>query len=325
MKIKKYLLAFTGIIFILFISGLTGLKAQTVTDIDGNVYNTVTIGTQTWMDENLKTTRYNDGTIIPLVGDSMILIRGRGGSRLISLWEYLTTSAYCWYDNNKDYKDMYGALYNAYAVNTKKLCPTGWHVPTADEWGALITYLGGASVAGGKLKEIDTIYWNAPNIGATNETGFTALPGGLRSITGKFYYFGYQGVWYSSTEASGGRGGGGNVGRSLQNDNNGIFYKGLLKNSGSSVRCICGNIPSGINYMNSEIMILYPNPANDRLYLKNINLANTLIMIYDLQGKKVLDRKVDSESIDISNLSNGIYIVKLVCPEITVITKFIKE
>jgi uncharacterized protein (TIGR02145 family) len=323
MNTKMFLKIFIGIIWL--ISGLAVSKAQTVTDIDGNVYNTVTIGTQTWMAENLKTTKYNDGTPIPLVGDSMILIKGRGGSRLMSLWESLTTGAYCWYSDNKDYKDMYGALYNAYVVNTNKLCPTGWHVPAEAEWDALITYLGGIFIAGGKLKEIDTIYWNAPNIGATNETGFTALPGGLRSITGTYSGFGHQGVWYSSTKSTGGRGGNINLARSLKYDNSEVFYTRMNENCGVSVRCISGDISSGINYMNSETMILYPNPANEKLYLKNSNYTNATILIFDLQGKQVLIKKIDSESIDISKLRKGIYIAKVVFPEKIMIAKFIKE
>jgi uncharacterized protein (TIGR02145 family) len=139
----------------------------TVADIDGNIYHTVTIGTQTWMVENLKTTKYNDGTDIPNVTNST--------------WPDLTTPAYCWYLNDAaTYKATYGALYNWYAVNTGKLCPAGWHVPTDAEWTTLTNYLGGENVAGGKLKETGTSHWQDPNVGATNIVGFTALPGGSR-------------------------------------------------------------------------------------------------------------------------------------------------
>ena len=136
----------------------------TATDIDGNVYHTVTIGTQIWMVENLKTTRYNDGSPIPFVTDS-------------SSWSNLTTPGYCWYNNDTTNKNTYGALYNWFAVNTGKLAPTGWHVPTDDEWTTLTTYLGGESIAGGKLKETGTTHWRTPNAGATNEIGFTASSG----------------------------------------------------------------------------------------------------------------------------------------------------
>ena len=134
-----------------------------VKDIDGNIYHTVTIGNQVWMVENLKTTRYNDGTAIPNVTDS-------------SVWSKLSTPAYCWYNNDaSSYKATYGALYNWYAVNVQKLCPKGWHVASNAEFYALNSFLDGEC---GKLKEAGTIHWYSPNKGATNETGFTALPGG---------------------------------------------------------------------------------------------------------------------------------------------------
>jgi uncharacterized protein (TIGR02145 family) len=163
--------------------------APTLTDIDGNVYSTVTIGTQTWMAENLKTTKYNDDTAVPNVTDE-------------TEWANLTTGAYCWYDNNASaYKATYGALYNWYAINTGKLCPTGWHVPSDAEWLTLENYLGGEDVAGGKLKEAGTTHWLSPNTGATNETGFTGLPGGFRWDWGtEFWPIGQSGFWWLATE-----------------------------------------------------------------------------------------------------------------------------
>jgi uncharacterized protein (TIGR02145 family) len=137
-------------------------------DIDGNVYDTVQIGTQLWMKSNLKTTKYNDGTVIPNVIDNTV-------------WMGLTTGARTYYNNDSiTYKPTYGALYNWFAVNTGKLCPIGWHVPTDEEWTVLSDFLGGADVAGGKMKTTGTEYWNAPNEGATNESGFNGLPGGYR-------------------------------------------------------------------------------------------------------------------------------------------------
>jgi uncharacterized protein (TIGR02145 family) len=161
---------------------------NTVTDIDGNIYHTVTIGTQVWMVENLKTTKYRDGSHVPIVKD-------------YTEWMILTTPGYCWYDNNQaTYKGTYGALYNWHAVNTGKLCPTGWHVPTDAEWVSLMNYLGGLSEAGGKLKELGTAHWDSPNSGATNETGFTALAAGCRGIDGSFILIGQRGAWWSVTE-----------------------------------------------------------------------------------------------------------------------------
>lgn len=147
----------------------------TVTDIDSNEYKTVLIGDQCWMAENLKTTKYNDG----------VYLTYRFSNKE---WYEKETPAYCWYNNNYDkYGEIYGALYNWYAVNTGKLCPAGWRVPTKDEWSILSDFLGGSSEAGSKLKQSGTKYWESPNSEASNITGFTALPGGYRS--------GYDGLY----------------------------------------------------------------------------------------------------------------------------------
>jgi len=161
----------------------------TMTDQDGNVYKTVTIDSQTWMAENLRTTKYNDGTAIPNVTD--------GGK-----WATLTTGAYCNHNNTADNVTIatYGRLYNWYAANTGKLAPKGWHVPTDAEWTQLSDYLGGAFDAGGKLKETGTTHWLSPNEGATNETGFTALPVSGRNFDGSFSPLGYGGNLWSISE-----------------------------------------------------------------------------------------------------------------------------
>jgi uncharacterized protein (TIGR02145 family) len=162
---------------------------QTVTDADGNRYQTVTIGKQVWMSENLKTTKYNDGTAIPLVTDN-------------TEWGK-ATPGYCWYNNDQaTYGNTYGAIYNWHTVRTGKLCPVGWHVPTDKEWTILTTYLGGESIAGGKLKETGFNHWFSPNTGASNEAGFTALPGGNRHFNGSFNYIGNFGYWWSGPEGT---------------------------------------------------------------------------------------------------------------------------
>ncbi len=158
-----------------------------LTDIDGNVYNTVTIGNQIWMRENLKTTRYSDGKDIPWVSDR-------------TAWDNLTTPGYCWYENSDSLGAIYGALYNWYTVSTGKLCPKGWHVPIDDEWTILTSFLGGEEVAGEKLKEPGTNHWESQNNRATNETGFTALPGGYRNYNGRFDNIVNFGYWWSATE-----------------------------------------------------------------------------------------------------------------------------
>lgn len=169
----------------------TGNTVQngTVTDIDGNVYKTVTIGTQTWMAENLKVTKYRNGDPIPNI-------------TVNSTWAALTSGAYCWYNNSAPNKTIYGALYNWYAVvDSRNLAPTGWHIPTDAEWTTLTTSLGGESVSGGKLKEAGTTHWISPNTGATNSSGFTALPGGFRVKDDRFFDgMGEYGLWWSNTE-----------------------------------------------------------------------------------------------------------------------------
>jgi uncharacterized protein (TIGR02145 family) len=165
-------------------------SGATVTDVDGNIYKTVTIGSQVWMKENLKTTKFKDGTTIPLVTDK-------------ESWPNLLTPGYCWYNNDATTnKDSYGGLYNWYTVNTGKLCPDSWHVPSEDEWTTLINKLGGVQVAGGKLKEFGSSHWASPNTDANNEVGFSALPGGYRliAINIMFSNIGICGYWWSSTE-----------------------------------------------------------------------------------------------------------------------------
>jgi uncharacterized protein (TIGR02145 family) len=139
------------------------------------------------MVRNLKTTKYNDGTSIPVVIDA-------------TSWNNLSTPACCWQNNDPARKVTYGVLYNWYVVNTGKLCPTGWHVPTDKEWTRLTDYLGGENVAGGKLKESGFSHWISPNTGATNETYFSALPGGCRlnGPDGLFDSLGEIGCWWSN-------------------------------------------------------------------------------------------------------------------------------
>jgi uncharacterized protein (TIGR02145 family) len=171
-----------------------------ISDFDGNLYKTVTIGSQVWMAENLKTTKYNDGIELPNISAN-------------STWAGLSSGAYCWYQNNyATYGSVSAAMYNWYAVNTGKLCPTGWHIPTDAEWCTLEQYVdptitcnstGQRGVdGGGKLKETGTTHWLSPNNGATNSSGFTALSGGFRWSDGVFYDYPYIACFWTSTECS---------------------------------------------------------------------------------------------------------------------------
>jgi uncharacterized protein (TIGR02145 family) len=163
----------------------------TVTDIDGNVYRTITIGAQTWMAENLRTTRYRNGDAIPEVtGDAT--------------WTGTKSGAYCNWENTRDVHSIatFGRIYNWYAAtDSRNIAPDGWHVSSDEEWATLTRYLGGESVAGGKLREAGTTHWESNPYG-TNESGFTALPGGVRGAGAKFIDARNNGTWFSSTEAT---------------------------------------------------------------------------------------------------------------------------
>lgn len=206
---------------------ITSSASLTVTDYDGNVYNTIIIGTQEWLKENLKTTKFNDGTNIPLVTSD-------------NGWFNLYSPGYCWYNNDAiTYKEVYGAIYNWPVSYTGKLCPTGWHVPSNEEWTTLTNFLGGESIAGGKLKEDGIIHWNSPNSGATNETGFTALPGGWRHPDGTFNDVSYNGGWWSNSMYS-------SIyawSRSMRWDQSNVTNWYRDRRDGYSVRCIKGEIP----------------------------------------------------------------------------------
>jgi len=160
-----------------------------VTDIDGNIYHTINIGTQTWMIENLRVTKFRNGDLVPKVTDNAI-------------WAGLSTPGYCWYNNDISNKTIYGAMYNWFTVaDSRNIAPSGWHVPTDDDFTLLTNYLNGESQAGGKMKEAGTINWNSPNSGATNESGFTGLPGGLRDYSsGSFRNMGSNGYFWTSLQ-----------------------------------------------------------------------------------------------------------------------------
>ncbi len=202
----------------------TTATSQTVTDIDGNTYNTVQIGTQVWMSENLKTSRYRNGGSIPYVLGN-------------AAWAALTTGAWSNYDHDAANDPIYGKLYNWYTTLGDTLCPTGWGVPTDAEWTTLTTYLGGESVAGGKMKSIGTAYWASPNTGATNESGFSVLPGGYRGSDGSFNFIRNYAFFWSATEFD-------NFNsiyawfRNLNYSNGNVRRDIIYKSEGASVRCL---------------------------------------------------------------------------------------
>lgn len=216
------------LLMIMFLSYFaTSLEAQeTIKDVDGNLYHVITIGKQKWMAENLKVTRYNNGTNIPLEMNE-------------TKWSILTTGAYCVSEiNPEEYVDTYGVLYNFYTVtDSQKLCPDSWHVPTALEWRTLIEYLGGAKIAGGKMKDIGSRHWKVTLNDTNNNSGFSALPAGGRGRLGSVGDIGYYATWWSSSSEDSKYA----WHWGLNPDKNEIRFNPGHKASGFSVRCISDN------------------------------------------------------------------------------------
>lgn len=194
----------------------------TVNDVDGNVYHTVVIGTQAWLVENLHVTHYRNGDAIANVSDN-------------TQWSNLTSGAYCCYNNSAPTATMYGYLYNwSAASDSRNIAPTGWHVATDADWTTLISYLGGESAAGGCLKETGTTHWVTPNTGASNSSGFTAIPGGDRLPTGGFDLITNYGCWWSTTASDASNAWGVNLYYGNANTVHGTYNK----KCGMSIRCV---------------------------------------------------------------------------------------
>jgi uncharacterized protein (TIGR02145 family) len=197
-----------------------------ITDIDGNTYPTIVTNcsNQTWMQKNLNVSHYRNGDVIPQVTDPI-------------QWANLTTGAWCYYNNDPANGTIYGKLYNWYAVNDPRgLAPSGYHIPSDSEWISLTTCLGGVGFASSKMKEIGTLHWLNPNTDATNLSGFTALPAGIRgSYDGAFSQIKRETIWWSSTQET-----------SIEAWTRGIYYasgtavsrNNMIKEFGLSVRCI---------------------------------------------------------------------------------------
>jgi uncharacterized protein (TIGR02145 family) len=192
-----------------------------VTDIDGNVYQTIRVGTQIWMKDNLKVSKYRNGNSIST-------------GHTASQWSNLTSGAYTHYNNDLANNSIFGKLYNWYAItDTRGLCPAGWHVPTDPEWSTLENFLGGYLVAGGKLKSTSPL-WNSPNTGATDIVGFSGIPGGAVSETSSYFDLYYGSYWWSSSAYS----------QTLgwfhfsHTSNTASNRNGLSQKCGLSVRCI---------------------------------------------------------------------------------------
>lgn len=193
-----------------------------ISDIDGNAYNTISVGARVWIVENLKTTKFTDGTAIPVVTDN-------------TAWSNLTTGAMCEYNNTTTNTAAYGRLYNWYAVaGTKKLCPAGWHISSDADWTDLITALGGYDAAAAKMMETGTVHWLSPNTSATNTSGFTALGTGYRNYLGEFKDLKYMGGFWSSTSIDATYA----SYRAMYSGLVSVDNHGVNKKTGLSIRCV---------------------------------------------------------------------------------------
>ena len=285
----------------LLLTGLTILllrnQAQTVTDYDGNVYGTVKIGNQLWFKENLKVTHFNNGDPIPNVKGS-------------TEWGGLSTGARCYYANDSAASDsVYGPLYNWYAVNDiNNLCPSEWHVSTDADWTEAETSLGGSAIAGGKMKEAGILHWTSPNSGATNSSGFTGLPGGMRGLSNTFQLIYENGLWWTATSSNAA----GAWSRYLWYANAGVDRNAAPKTLGMSVRCVKDiNTGIGSNY-SPRNFTLYPNPAMDKITIESSGNKEQVVRFYNLSGELVMQSVLTKgpNVIDVSSLPAGSYLLK---------------
>jgi uncharacterized protein (TIGR02145 family) len=304
------------IFLLLTISTFSQTPGGGVTDIDGNRYNTVIIGTQEWMKENLNVSKYSDGTIIPQVTDP-------------TAWANMTTGAWCYYNNDPANEAIYGKLYNWYAVAgihdtdpstpNKILAPTGWHVYSEAEWNILATFLGGETIAGNKMKS--TTLWYNPNTNPNNLSGFTGLPGGWRFNNGPFDWVSRYGNWWSSSE----RDSASAIVSYLSYNLSSVARTYLNKTFGLSVRCLKGESPLSNAIFETNTLELYPNPVASVLNVKSVNnLINQPYNIIDGLGRVVLNGKLNEVDtvINVEQLSKGIYYLKVSGNSAS---KFIKE
>ena len=277
-----------------------GAGSQTVTDIEGNAYNVIAIGTQVWMKENLRATRYNDNTAIQNVADSMI-------------WSVLSTAAYCDWGNAPESSAVYGVLYNWYVVDDPKgICPTGWHVPSDEEWSVLADYLGGDSIAGSHLKEKGNEHWVFQNFGADNSSGFTALPSGHRHIFGSFSTLGYFGFWWSSTGADSAK-----AWDRFVSYNDSAIGRSLVENiNGFCIRCL-RDLPTGAGGM-SPIENHSSAPRIQQIrgdaFLLSEELHGCRISVFNYRGQTVHRMKpgYSQKVVNLGNLPKGSYLLDVV-------------
>lgn len=294
-----------------------------VSDIDGNVYKTVTIDEKIWFAENLKVTRFQDGTAIPEVPDTLE-------------WSELTSPGLCYYQNNPAFECPYGRLYNFYvAADPRNPCPNGWRVPSMEDLYDLIFFLdpnanpqqpgNTPNSAGGPLKSIGLTYWREPNTNATNLSGFSAIPNGGRNDEGLFSFSSDAAASYWLSTPSG------------PNNSMGFFLElaypqdyavrnAYWSNYGCCIRCVTDVGAMNLNHIKQNGPNVYPNPANDRIYISsNQPMSGAEYIITDLTGKLQRGGILSQDmSIPIADLPYGVYFLSF--PEKGVaVSKIIKR
>ena len=302
-------------IFVYLIFFCQLVYSQTVTDLDGNVYPTVVIGDQEWMQQNLKVTQYNNGDPIPLITDN-------------AAWYATTTGAYAYYINDPANAATYGNLYNGFVVqDSRNVCPSGWHVPVDNEWRLLFRTIcdvgdcptiwaddmlnsgNEGSDEGGQIKETGTTHWNSPNTGATNSSGFTALAHGYRYWDGDYYTVGEYAVFWTNTEHAISV----NMWFYAPYYNQEYIYHGYGdKLNGHAIRCVRPAPQSSIKEEENSLPAVYPNPSTGNITVTLNSEDYTTLHILDVSGKVCVEIKVteNTQTIDITNLNNGVYILK---------------
>jgi uncharacterized protein (TIGR02145 family) len=311
---------------------LTSYRAQTIVDFDGNIYNTVTIGNQVWMKENLKVTHYNNGNSIPNITSDQ-------------LWTTNAIGARCYYNNDSiTYSAVYGCLYNFEVAADSNTCPSGWHVASNSDWYKAEKYIDSSvdtsymysgwagTFIGGSLKESGTVNWYSPNTGATNSTGFSALPGSFRQASGPFFldcngdpYVGSFGYYWTSTYLSNFQGTDYAAGRYFDYNYSQLHHNSRDVRDGLAIRCV-SNSPASLNEPDfAQAITLYPNPAVENITIDIDQMAT--IEIVNMFGQVVYrsNSQIGKTTIDISFLSQGVYMVQLTGENWVASSKFIKQ
>lgn len=260
-----------------------------MTDVDGNSYPVVQIGNQCWMANNLATARYANGDSIPHVPYA---------------WYAQTNGAWCAYDNLEANDTLYGKLYNWFTVaDTRSLCPTGWHMPTDADWYPVINTYGGASTAGGALKAVSPL-WLPPNADATNSSGFTGLPGGVRSDMGSFINVGTDGFFWSATDQQSTSA----WSWHLHHDWGGVDHGGVLKQAGLSCRCVYDQLVGIEEDRVLPLLAAFPNPTTGMVQV-DLQGAIANYEVFDAFGRSATRGRLQTglNAIDLTACAPGVY------------------